>query len=168
MGLRWMALFDVMAGGLWLSAKWMGVCLIGVSVFRNRLIIFYVVWALWCCSKWGGMRLVLCVLAESKKTEMQRRLMCFDAVSGIGLLVYCFCIKGGVYIWLYICCLCCFGVFVGVAINVFALRSGGCRWKSCFVMMCLRVFGFVVVKKTSVLYIEKTLYKTDVFYNHIT
>ena len=36
-----------------------------------------------------------------------------------------------------------------------------------FVMMCLSVFGFVVIK-TSVLYIEKPLYKTDVFYNHIT
>ena len=36
-----------------------------------------------------------------------------------------------------------------------------------FVMACLSVLGFVVIK-TSVLYIEKPLYKTDVFYNHIT
>ena len=66
-------------------------------------------------------------LGGIKKTEMQRRLMCFDAVSGVGLLVYCFCIKGVVCIWLYICCLCCFGVFVGVVINVFVLRGSGCR-----------------------------------------
>ena len=32
-------------------------------------------------------------LGGIKKTEMRRRLMCFDAVSGVGLLVYCFCIK---------------------------------------------------------------------------
>lgn len=60
-----------------------------------------------------------------------------------------------------------FWAFVGVAINVFVLVVVGAGERVVFVMACLSVLGFVVIK-TSVLYIEKPLYKTDVFYNHIT